>query len=86
MDKQIDILSKEIANNLFCDYRNLLMSEDTDCGQECLCSIIAIKLSIININDRIKELTAVHEIYGNLNYANKRIKVLEKTLLELQKL
>ena len=84
MDKQIETLAKKIANDLVDEYRIILMEEDTECGNECLCSIIAIKMAAININDRIKELEPIHEIYGNINYTNKRINVLKQVLIELK--
>jgi len=35
--------SKEKAEELVNKYRMILMDEDTDCGNEILCSLIAIK-------------------------------------------
>ena len=38
---------KEKAQDLVNQFRNILMDEDTDCGNEILCTSIAIKNAII---------------------------------------
>lgn len=42
---------KEKAEELVNKYRMVLMDEDTDCGNEILCSLIAIKNSHIAVNE-----------------------------------
>jgi len=39
---------KEKAINLVDSYRNILMNEDTECGNEILCSVIAIRVNVSN--------------------------------------
>lgn len=43
--------AKEKAEELVNKYRMILMDEDTDCGNEILCSLIAIKNSKIAVNE-----------------------------------
>jgi len=43
--------SKEKAEELVNKYRMILMDEDTDCGNEILCSLIAIKNSHIAVDE-----------------------------------
>ena len=51
-----EIAPKEKANDLVNEFRIILMDEDTDCGQEILCSLIAIKHSKIVVREIITEL------------------------------
>jgi hypothetical protein len=44
---------KEKAENLVNQYRMILMSEDTECGNEILCTSIAIKNALIATNEII---------------------------------
>ena len=46
---------KEKAEDLVNTYRIILMNEDTDCGEEILCSLIAIKNALVCI-DEIQKL------------------------------
>lgn len=46
----------EKANNLVNQYRMILMDEDTDCGNEILCSLIAIKSAKITVNEMIEHI------------------------------
>jgi hypothetical protein len=41
------------AIDLVNQYRMILMNEDTDCGNEILCTSIAIKTAIVSINQMI---------------------------------
>jgi hypothetical protein len=43
--------AKEKAAELVNRYRMILMDEDTDCGNEILCSLIAIKNSHIAVDE-----------------------------------
>ena len=43
--------AKEKAEELVNKYRVILMDEDTDCGNEILCSLIAIKNSHIAVDE-----------------------------------
>jgi hypothetical protein len=44
---------KEKAEELVNQYRMILMDEDTDCGNEILCSLIAIKNALIAVEEII---------------------------------
>lgn len=60
---------KEKANDLVNHFRMILMDEDTDCGNEILCTSIAIKNSLIMVNE-IQEVLMTDELYnpGNLTF------------------
>jgi hypothetical protein len=45
---------KEKAEYLVDTNRIVLMSEDTDCGEEILCTTISIKLALICVDEIIK--------------------------------
>jgi hypothetical protein len=47
---------QEKAEQLITEYKNLLQNEDTDCGNEILCTLIAIKCA---------RLTVRHVLSGN---------------------
>jgi len=42
--------AKDKANELVDTYRMMLMNEDTECGQEILCTIIAKKSALIAVD------------------------------------
>jgi len=46
---------KEKAISLVDSYRIILMNEDTECGNEILCSVIAKKCALIAVNEIIEE-------------------------------
>lgn len=45
---------KEKAQELVNTYRMILMDEDTDCGNELLCTSIAIKNALVAVDEIIK--------------------------------
>jgi hypothetical protein len=45
---------QEKADNLVNQYRIVLMREDTDCGNEILCSRIAKECALITIDEMLK--------------------------------
>lgn len=47
----------EKANDLVNQHRIILMSEDTDCGNKILCSLIAIKSAKITANEMIEHIS-----------------------------
>tara|TARA_R110000824_G_scaffold395070_6_gene595411 strand:+ start:11883 stop:12119 length:237 start_codon:yes stop_codon:yes gene_type:complete len=57
------ISPKEKANNLVDTFRIVLMNEDTDCGNEILCTIIAIKHAEICINEVIEHVQKIPTKY-----------------------
>ena len=42
---------KQKAEDLVSTYRIILMDEDTDCGNEILCTSIAIKNALVAVNE-----------------------------------
>ena len=68
----------EKANDLVNQYRMILMDEDTDCGNEILCSLIAIKSAKITANEMIEYISKVADYNGyNLRYWNDVINELD---------
>ena len=68
----------EKANDLVNQYRMILMNEDTDCGNEVLCSLIAIKSAKITANEMIEYISKVADYNGyNLRYWNDVINELD---------
>jgi len=45
---------KEKAEDLVNQFKNILMDEDTDCGNEALCTSIAIKNALIVVDEVLK--------------------------------
>ena len=54
---------KEKAEDLVNQFRMVLMNEDTECGNEILCTSIAMKNAIIGVNNIILELSTI-SCYG----------------------
>jgi len=54
---------KEKAEDLVNQFRMVLMDEDTECGNEILCTSIAIKNALISVNEILSELATIH-CYG----------------------
>jgi hypothetical protein len=47
----------EKANDLVNQYRIILINEDTECGNEILCTLIAIKSARITCNEMINHIS-----------------------------
>jgi hypothetical protein len=47
--------SKEKAQELVDSYRIILMNEDTECGNEILCTLIAKQCALIAVDEIIKD-------------------------------
>ena len=45
---------KQYANELVTEFKLVLMQEDTDCGCEILCTLIAVKNALITVDKLIK--------------------------------
>jgi hypothetical protein len=45
--------AKDKAINLVDSYRIILMNEDTECGNEILCSVIAKKCALVAVDEMI---------------------------------
>jgi len=77
---------KEKAINLVDSYRNILMNEDTECGNEILCTVIAMKCALIAVDEMISVLpfTAIHRSLNE--YAIQMHKYLEQVKHEIEKL
>lgn len=50
------------AEELVNLYRIVLMSEDTDCGNEILCTLIAQKCAIIAVDEIVKEYGTYYKV------------------------
>ena len=74
------------ATQLVDTYRAMLMNEDTECGNEILCTIIAKKSALISVEEMISVLpfTAIHRSLNE--YAIQMHKYLEKVKDEIEKL
>ena len=48
---------KEKSKNLVNSYRIILMNEDTECGNEILCTSIAKQCALIAVDEIIKQVT-----------------------------
>jgi len=57
--------AKEKAEELVNKYRMILMDEDTDCGNEILCTLIAIKNALIAVAEIIEHISKGAD-YGGL--------------------
>ncbi len=55
--------TKEKAEDLVNQFRMVLMDEDTECGNELLCTSIAIKNALITVDNILSELATIH-CYG----------------------
>ena len=55
--------AKKKAIDLVNQFRIVLMDEDTECGNELLCTSIAIKNSLITVDEILSELATIH-CYG----------------------
>jgi hypothetical protein len=53
---------KEKAEDLVNRFRIVLMDEDTECGNELLCTSIAIKNALISVNEIIQSITKIEGI------------------------
>ena len=54
--------AKDKANDLVNQYRMILMDEDTDCGNEILCTLIAIKCALVACDEILSELASMFRI------------------------
>ena len=66
-----ELTPEQKANDLVDTFRVLLMSEDTDCGNEVLCSLIAIQHALIVAEEVIGQWeyidTYLADLGGQLN-------------------
>lgn len=53
---------KEKAQDLVNQFRMVLMDEDTECGNELLCTSIAIKNALITVNEIIQSIAKIEGI------------------------
>ena len=59
------------VNELVDVYRAMLMNEDTECGNEILCTLIAKKSALIAIDEMLKQFNKIkvsHIITGYITY------------------
>jgi hypothetical protein len=60
--------AKEKAISLVDSYRNILMNEDTQCGEEILCTGIAKRCALICIDEMIQWKEALFVTEGSMAY------------------
>ena len=53
---------KEKAISLVDSYRNIIMNEDTECGNEILCTVIAKRCALIAVDE------IINEVYDDLEW------------------
>ncbi len=53
---------KDKAISLVDSYRIILMNEDTECGNEILCTVIANKCALIAVDE------IIHEVYDDIEW------------------
>jgi hypothetical protein len=58
---------KQYAENLVNQFRIVLMNEDTECGNEILCTQIAIKNALICVDEIIKS-TPIYSVQSNIEF------------------
>ena len=75
---------KEKAEDLINQYRMVLMDEDTECGNEILCTSIAIKNALILVDEILLELPKIY-CCGE-NDINDSIQYYKEVKQELEKL
>ena len=73
--------AKDKANELVDTYRMMLMNEDTDFGQEILCTIIAKKSALIAVDEIMKQCYDYRDIDLQASYD-----YWEQVKLEIQKI
>ena len=53
---------KEYANDLVNEFRNILQDEDTDCGNEILCTLIAKRCAKVAVQKVIQKIYTSGEL------------------------
>jgi hypothetical protein len=56
---------KEKAENLVNNYRYILMAEDTDCGEEILCTKIAKRCALFTVDEIRDNLPLITDIQNH---------------------
>jgi hypothetical protein len=68
---------KQKAQDLVNTYRIILMDEDTDCGNEILCTSIAIKNALVAVNE-IWDALESERVFEQYDYWNEVKQEIEK--------
>ena len=71
---------KNKAEELINSYRIILMNEDTECGNEILCTSIAKQCALIAVDEILR---SHHNLYG---VNNKQVKFYSEVQQEIEKL
>ena len=58
---------KEQADQMVNEYRMILMNEDTECGNEILCTMIAVKCALVAVNE-VLNINSVDKDYDLSNH------------------
>lgn len=70
----------EKANDLVNTFRIILMNEDTDCGNEILCTSISIKHALICVKEILQHAQMIPTEYENYENAYKYFLEVRKIL------
>ena len=57
------MIAHEKALELISEFRMILMEEDTECGNEILCTLIAKKCALLSVQKIIDNLDSFRETY-----------------------
>lgn len=69
---------KKEAENLINEYRMILMNENTDCGNEILCTSIAKKCALVTVGKMINEYQSMSDLESVLVVNNEITFVVDK--------
>jgi hypothetical protein len=58
-----NMIAHEKALELISEFRMILMEEDTECGNEILCTLIAKKCALLAVQKMIENTDSVKEVY-----------------------
>ena len=76
---------KKEAENLINEYRMILMNENTECGNEILCTLIAKKCALVTVNEILNELFEISLVTGS-SYVHKHIDYYQEVKNQINKL
>ena len=65
---------KEKADQMVNEYRMILMNEDTECGNEILCTSIAVKCALVAVNEILNVgFMDTNDLYENWHQVKKEL-------------
>ena len=69
---------KKEAENLINEYRMILMNENTECGNEIICTLIAKKCALVTVDKMINEYQSMSDLESVLVVNNEITFVVDK--------